>query len=402
MRLSGRAGQALPALALQSQEHTDELYAPQLRSVVAVCHARTVASVYSSPRAPHQPASECPCVPFAPRRTSLIRIYPLTRDTAGRPLLRMPARCMSRNVRIVPIGNGTQASSSSARRRAAGSAPTHSLATSPAPRLRMYIGLFAPLPLVATTIRAALRGLHYARPSHRCSPQQAGRRTTETNKQTNKQASGAEPTVRDGLERRRNRRPQRAIWDYTRVPSQLFGTQVKYLRFFKYFYQYLVPRTPPARTPPPVRRLAKLAHARSPPGECTADDMGRATPRGTGPLAHRSSTTSSSACRRSRCLSCHLAVFQEEAFEGAGPHRPGRQEAEEEAIGQVLEVTPTSAPGLGSRLPSAHLPPLPWLLPAHAHSHVQGRVHARTPPPSIANTRARTLRRTHRCAGMRI
>ena len=63
------------------------------------------ASVYSSPRAPHQPASEFPCVPFAPRRTSLIRIYPLTRDTAGRPLLRMPARCMSRNVRIVPIGN---------------------------------------------------------------------------------------------------------------------------------------------------------------------------------------------------------------------------------------------------------------------------------------------------------
>ena len=257
------------------------------------------ASVYSSPRAPHQPASECPCVPFAPRRTSLIRIYPLTRDTAGRPLLRIAARCMSRNVRIVPIWNRTQASSSSARRRAAGSAPTHSLATSPAPRLRMYIGLFAPLPLVATTNRAALRGLHYARPSHRCSPQQAGRRTTETNKQ----AIGAEPTVRDGLERRRNQRPQSAIWDYTCVPLQLFGTQVKYLRFFKYFYQYLVPRTPPARTPPPVRRLAKLAHARSPPGECTADDMGRATPRGTGPLAHRSSTTSSSACRRSRCLS---------------------------------------------------------------------------------------------------
>ena len=66
------------------------------------------------------------------------------------------------------------------------------------------------------------------------------------------------------------------------MPSQLFGTQVKYLRFFKYFYQYLVPRTPPARTPPPVRRLAKLAHARSPTGACTADDMGRATPHGTG------------------------------------------------------------------------------------------------------------------------
>ena len=98
----------------------------------------------------------------------------------------------------------------------------------------------------------------------------------------------------------------------------------------------------------------------------------------------------------------HLAVFQEEAFEGAGPHRPGRQEAEEEAIGQVLEVTPTSAPGLGSPLPTAHLPPLPCLLPSHAHSHVQGRVRARTQPPSMANTCARTLRRPHRCARMRI
>ena len=79
--------------------------------------------------------------------------------------------------------------------------------------------------------------------------------------------------------------PPKCDSGYNCVPLQLFGMQVTYLRFFKYFYQYLVPRTPPARTPPPVRRLAKLAHARSPPGECTADDMGRATPRGTGPLA---------------------------------------------------------------------------------------------------------------------
>jgi hypothetical protein len=63
-----------------------------------------------------------------------------------------------------------------------------------------------------------------------------------------------------------------------------------------------------------------------------------------------------------------------------------------------LEVTPTSAPGLGSRLPSAHLPPLPWLLPAHAHSHVQGRVHARTPPPSMANTCTHTATHPSMCA----
>ena len=94
----------------------------------------------------------------------------------------------------------------------------------------------------------------------------------------------------------------------------------------------------------------------------------------------------------------HLAVFQEEAFEGAGPHRPGRQEAEEEAIGQVLEVTPTSAPGLGSPLPAAHLPPLLCLLPAHAHSHVQRRVHARTPPPSMANTCTHTETHPSLCA----
>ena len=94
----------------------------------------------------------------------------------------------------------------------------------------------------------------------------------------------------------------------------------------------------------------------------------------------------------------HLAVFQEEAFEGAGPHRPGRQEAEEEAIGQVLEVTPTSAPGLGSRLPSAHLPPLPWLLPAHAHPNGwPPRALARRAPCFLQamSARAREIVRTH-------
>ena len=61
---------------------------------------------------------------------------------------------------------------------------------------------------------------------------------------------------------------------YNCVPLQLFGMQVTYLRFFKYFYQFLVPRTPPARTPPPST-VSLSSHMRDhPTGACTTDDMG--------------------------------------------------------------------------------------------------------------------------------
>jgi hypothetical protein len=68
--------------------------------------------------------------------------------------------------------------------------------------------------------------------------------------------------------------PPKCDSGYNCVPLQLFGMQVTYLRFFKYFYQFLVPRTPPARTPPPST-VSLSSHMRDhPTGACTTDDMG--------------------------------------------------------------------------------------------------------------------------------
>ncbi len=208
--------------------------------------------------------------------------------------------------------------------------------------------------------------------------------------------------MRDGLQRRRNRRVQSAIWTTLVCLCSCSARKSRTLGSSSTSTSTWYPALlPPALLPPSAVSLS--SHMRGRP-QARAQPMIWAVQRRT----EQGRTHTGLLLRLLRHVADHvayhghLAVLQEEAFEGAGPHRPGRQEAEEEAIGQVLEVTPTSAPGLGSPLPTAHLPPLPCPLPSHAHSRVQGRVHARTQLPSMANTCARTLRRTHRCARMRI